>query len=39
VVEGDSKKAAQSMREHLELVKDKLKDVMAEGVVQTNQKS
>lgn len=39
VVEGDSKKAAQSMREHLELVKDKLKDVISEGVVQTNQKS
>ena len=30
VVKGDSKKAAQSMREHLELVKDKLKDVMSE---------
>ena len=39
VIKGDSKEAAQSMREHLELVKDKLKDVISEGVVQTNQKS
>jgi len=39
VVKGDSKKAAQSMHEHLELVRDKLKDVISEGVVQTNQKS
>jgi len=39
VIKGDSKEAAQSMREHLELVKDKLKDVISEGVVQTDQKS
>jgi DNA-binding FadR family transcriptional regulator len=30
VAQGESKKAAQSMREHLRLVKDKLKDVLLE---------
>jgi len=30
VIKGEGKKAAESMREHLDLVKDKLKDVMSE---------
>ena len=32
VVKGESKKAAESARVHLELVKDKLKDVISEGI-------
>ena len=38
VVKGESNKAAESMRMHLELVKDKLKDVISEGIAQTSQK-
>jgi DNA-binding FadR family transcriptional regulator len=40
VVRGESKKAAESMRMHLKLakVKDRLKDVISEGIAQTSQK-
>jgi DNA-binding FadR family transcriptional regulator len=38
VVKGESNKAAESAHVHLELVKDKLKDVISEGIAQTSQK-